>query len=491
MASVFQKHWCLTRALNTSTKMKRKGLILSLLILIFTFGVQAQLLNQAKIWYLQKQFQRALPVFKNEIRSKSKDPSINMWYGACLYETGKVNESLPYLQFAASKGIPDAELYMAKYLMDKAVPDSAMTLVNRYLSNPNLDVIRKDDALELKKNIEFMLANLQKVEDICFIDSVILLKGIMYNNIKISPDAGTFVPARPTFPNTKSNGAAYLPQKNDRAYYGNLIAGKSYDIVARHRLMNDWDVEEPLSDIINSVSDEINPFYLSDGTTLYFASRRPGGLGGFDLYVTRLSQNGTYLMPDHLNMPFNSKDNDYFLLIDEFSNRGYLATDRNQPRGYVAIYTFIPNSTTKFVQQKGLMELRDLAEIKSIKATWVDKNLDSLMRQPDKTIIINANEEKGMVFILNDELSCNRESDFQSDEAKALYRTFRDESSRLNVGNVLLGKMREEYLNSAPEDQARLTGDILKLENEVLNLKKSLPQLEMQIRNKELIKRLK
>jgi tetratricopeptide (TPR) repeat protein len=471
--------------------MKRKGFLLSLFILVFAYGTQAQLLNQAKTWYLQKEYLKAIPVFRNEVRSRPKDPSLNMWYGACLYETGKVDESLPYLQFAVAKGIPDAELYLAKYLLNKAVPDSALIVINHYLSYPKLEFVRKDEALEVKKAIESSLGNLQKVEDICFIDSLILLKGVMYNNLKISPDAGTFVPARPTFPNTKSNGAAYLPQKNDRAYYGNLITGKGYDIVARHRLINDWDIEEPLSDIINSVSDEINPYFLSDGTTLYFASRRPGGLGGFDLYVTRQSKNGSYLLPDHLNMPFNSKDNDYFLIIDEFSNRGYLATDRNQPRGYVAIYTFIPNTTTVFVQDKSLKELRDLADIKSIKATQVDKNVDSLMRQPVKPVIMTQNNDHGVVFILNDELSCNRESDFQSEEAKAMYKTFCDESSRLNVGSILLNKMREQYLNSEPEDQARLTSDILKLESEVLSLKKSLPELEMQIRNKELTKRLK
>jgi len=471
--------------------MKRKGFLLSLFVLVIVCGLDAQTMTQAKTWYLQKEFQKALPVFRNELRSKPKDASLKMWYGACLFETGKTEEALPFILYAHGKGIPDAELYLAKYLLKKSTPDSALVVINRYLNNPNLEDIRKDVALELKATIESTLGNLQKVEDICFIDSVIVLKGVMYNALKISPDAGSFVPARPTFPNTKSNGAAYLPQKNDAAYYGNLITGKGFDIVARHRLMNDWDVEEPLSDIINSVSDEINPYFLSDGTTLYFASRRTGGMGGFDLYVTRQSKNGTYLLPDRLNMPFNSKDNDYFLIIDEFSNRGYLATDRNQPRGYVAIYTFIPNTTTVFVQDKSLKEMRDLADIRSIHATWAGKNVDSLMRQPDKHLVTTQSNEPAMVFILNDEFSCNRESDFQSDEARVLYRTFCDETSRLTMGSVLLEKMREEYLNSPLEDQTRLSGDILKLEGEMLKLKKSLPELEMQIRNKELTKRLK
>ncbi|MCX6308873.1 MAG: hypothetical protein NTY32_08650 [Bacteroidia bacterium] len=170
--------------------MKRKGCFVSLFILIFAFGIQAQLLNQAKVWYLQKEFQKALPVFKNELRTKAKDPSLQMWYGACLYETGKVNEALPFLQFAVSKGIPDADLYLAKYLLNKSVPDSALVVINRYLSYPSLEDLRKEEAIDVKKEIETNLGNLQKVEDICFIDSVILLKGVMYNNLKISPDAG-------------------------------------------------------------------------------------------------------------------------------------------------------------------------------------------------------------------------------------------------------------------------------------------------------------
>jgi tetratricopeptide (TPR) repeat protein len=471
--------------------MSRKGFLLSLFVLVVAFGIQAQSLNQAKIWYLQKQFQKAAPVFKREIRNRPKDPGLNMWYGACLFETGKPEEALPFLQAAAVKSIPDADLYLAKYWTVNALPDSALVLVNRYLANAKLDDARKDEALELKNTIEATLGSLQKVEDICFIDSIVVLKGVLYNNLHISQDAGTFVPARAQFPSSKSNGAAYFPQKNDRAYYGNLITDKGYDIVARHRLLDDWDVEEPLSDIINSLSDEINPYFLSDGTTLYFASRRPGGLGGFDLYVTRQNKSGSYLLPDHLNMPFNSKDNDYFLILDEFSNRGYLATDRNQPKGYVAIYTFLPNATTRFVKDKSLQEMRDLADIRSIQATWAGKNVDSLMRQQVKTVLTTRNDGQAVVFILNDEFSCNRESDFQSDQARELYRTYCDESSRLNVAGILLDKMREQYLNSESDEQARISGDIIRLEKEVLSLKKSLPELEMKIRAEELSKRMK
>lgn len=471
--------------------MMRKAFLLTLLFFSWFTGLSAQTLNQAKTWYLQGKFDKALPVFKNQIALRPRDASVNLWYGACLVETASEENALPYLQFAAGKSIPDAELYLSRYWLMRAVPDSAMVHIEHYLSRPRLENAKKDAALAIKADIESTLVNLQKVEDVCFIDSVVVLKANLYNTLKLSPDAGSLVPARPLFPESKSNGAAYLPQKNDRAFYGNLTTDKGLDIVARHRLLDKWDDEEPLSDVINSASDEINPWFLADGTTLYFASRRPGGMGGYDLYVTRLNKSGAYLLPDHLNMPFNSRDNDYFLIIDEFSNRGYLATDRNQPKGYACIYTFIPNPTVVFVKDKTPAELRSLAEIRSIQDTWKGRNIDSLRVQNFTTTPRATGSRPEMVFVLNDELQCRGEADFQSDDARNLYRTYVEKNERLGTGNAALDGLRKNYETATEDQKQTVANSIITLENEMLELKKTLPELEMKIRNLELTKRLK
>ena len=70
---------------------------------------------------------------------------------------------------------------------------------------------------------------------------------------------------------------------------------------------------------------------MSDGITLYYASDGEGSLGGYDIFVTRYdSENGNYLRPDNIGMPFNSPANDYMYAIDEFNNIGWFASDRYQ-----------------------------------------------------------------------------------------------------------------------------------------------------------------
>ncbi len=58
---------------------------------------------------------------------------------------------------------------------------------------------------------------------------------------------------------------------------------------ARVLMSGDWTWSEPvkLPESVNSEHDEYEPFLTDDGLQLYFNSDRPGGHGGFDLYVCR------------------------------------------------------------------------------------------------------------------------------------------------------------------------------------------------------------
>ena len=81
---------------------------------------------------------------------------------------------------------------------------------------------------------------------------------------------------------------------------------------------------------------------MPDGMTLYFANNGENSLGGYDIFMTRRSDDG-YYQPQNVGMPYNSPDNDFLLAIDEASGLGWWATDRNHIPGKVTIYVFIPS----------------------------------------------------------------------------------------------------------------------------------------------------
>ncbi|MFA7043783.1 MAG: hypothetical protein WC186_05520 [Bacteroidales bacterium] len=463
------------------------------LLLVFSIGgfIQAQTLSQAKSLYAKGYYQKALPIFKQELKKRPMDASLNLWYGACLLETGNPQASLPHLQIAATKKLPEADRYLAKYYLKSYAPDTALIYIDKYLDNPRIDEDKKESGQVLKTSIEAFIEQSQRVEDVCFIDSIVVPKSKLYSTIKLSTEAGRLMPANKAFPEIPASaGSAYFPERNDRAFFASSIAGNNLDIVARHRILNEWGEDEPLPETINTEADECNPYFLSDGVTLYFASNRKGSMGGYDLYVTRLnSSKNTYLLPNQLDKPFNSSANDYFLIIDEFAKRGYLATDRNQPKDYVAIYTFIPSRTKNMLQGKSTKELEDFAQIRSIKATQKGKNLDSLLQNSPTPILTTVREnEPDIIFIINDTLQYSKESDFQSEEARKEYISYRSTYQKYAKSQIQLEEKRAQYLQANPEEQKQLSAKILQLESDILKVKKELPSMEKRVRNLEITK---
>jgi opacity protein-like surface antigen len=57
-------------------------------------------------------------------------------------------------------------------------------------------------------------------------------------------------------------------------------------VTTRNSVLESWGAPANLGAVINTPFSEINPHLSADGLTLYFASNRPGGCGGNDLYMT-------------------------------------------------------------------------------------------------------------------------------------------------------------------------------------------------------------
>ena len=65
-------------------------------------ALDAQTLEDARNMYRAGLYEEALPIFEKNLKKKPKTPSLNQWYGVCLYETGRKAEAEKYLKIAGS-----------------------------------------------------------------------------------------------------------------------------------------------------------------------------------------------------------------------------------------------------------------------------------------------------------------------------------------------------------------------------------------------------
>ncbi|GIV50025.1 MAG: cell envelope biogenesis protein OmpA [Candidatus Kapaibacterium sp.] len=118
--------------------------------------------------------------------------------------------------------------------------------------------------------------------------------------------------------------------------------GKGGTDLYRARWLGDrWSEPEPLGEL-NTEYDEITPSIAPDDKTLYFASNRPGGNGGYDIYVARL-QGNRFGQPQNLGQPINTDANDISYIALPNSTTAYFASDRAGGSGGYDIWRAVPN----------------------------------------------------------------------------------------------------------------------------------------------------
>ncbi len=78
---------------------------------------------------------------------------------------------------------------------------------------------------------------------------------------------------------------------------------------------------------INSVDDDITPFFHNSSQTLYFSSDRYAGLGGYDIFSTTLAAD-TFSLPENQGYPLNTSYHDLYFTMSEAKDAGLLSSNR-------------------------------------------------------------------------------------------------------------------------------------------------------------------
>lgn len=116
-------------------------------------------------------------------------------------------------------------------------------------------------------------------------------------------------PLRGSLNTPQSEGAMMISQDGTWLVFTGCYRPDSYggcDLYISYKTKEGWSAAKNLGNRINSDQWESQPCLSPDKRELYFASRRPGGLGGSDIYVSRLQENGQWSDPENLGPGINS-----------------------------------------------------------------------------------------------------------------------------------------------------------------------------------------
>lgn len=120
---------------------------------------------------------------------------------------------------------------------------------------------------------------------------------------------------------------------------------------------------ENLGKTINTEGRETFP-NVSDENKLYFATDGHQGLGGLDIFVSKIDTNGNISEPKNIGEPINSKNDDFAFLLDSKNNSGYFTSNRDGGKGFDDIYKFGVIPVPPCIQELiGIVTDKDTGEI--------------------------------------------------------------------------------------------------------------------------------
>lgn len=126
------------------------------------------------------------------------------------------------------------------------------------------------------------------------------------------------------------------PSGNILYFSSNRPGGKGgFDLYVSYHKNGAWTYPENLGDRINTPGNEITPFF--DGENLYFSSDHWMGLGGFDVFSSNV-YNGTWNAPANMGNGINSPEDDFYFTKQPNKQTFYLTSNRLGGRGSHDIY---------------------------------------------------------------------------------------------------------------------------------------------------------
>ena len=458
---------------------------------IFSFAQSTR--EKARDLFQKGSYIEAKPIFEKLIKKAPKDGSLNYWYAACCYETNDTIADIEQmLKFAITRKVNNAYRYLGDFYKREFRYNEAIENYEKFIK-----VCKDEDMIDLYSERCEKVKRLQRMmkmtERICVVDSFVVDKNNFLSAYRTGRDIGTLAMASDFFNDADFPATVSVTERGTDLFFSKSVMtedGEKLKLFHSSNISGEWSEAKQLVGI-ETVGNDSYPFMAVDGLTFYFASDGEESIGGYDIFVTRYdSEDGSFLKPENMGMPFNSEANDYMLVINEIANLGWFATDRRMAEDKVCIYVFVPNAT-KIVynyESEDSLKMVALSQLASVAMTHEDEDV---VRKARQKILMLMYEQKDVVkkediiFVIDDLTDYTDLKQFKSSEARALYTDWKKRLQKYEKDVMTLDKLRDEYNSSNLSKKQSISASLLEMENRLYVEADVLAEMEVQIRNIE------
>jgi hypothetical protein len=420
--------------------------------------------------FKQGNYTEALPMYEQLIERYDRDAKYNYYLGVTLVETRQNNsEAIRRLKFAQSRRINrDVHFYLGKAYQKAYEFELAEKEFNGFLKYATNNDPRRAKAQRAIEDCQSASSLINKYFKIQVVDKDTVSEHNFLSMYNLPEDAGTLAPNKDFFKTgVPPDNIMYRTEKGDDVYFVMEEPDTAlHDIYYMEKLLDRWSGSKNLGEPVNSDFDDRHPFLMVDGTTFFFASDRPGGMGGLDIYRSVFDpESNSFSTPENLGPPFNSSDDDFLFAADPFGKRAWFTTNRGVMPGQAVVARIVWDNSVIKNLTTDINQIRDLALLPLSEGNFWE---DQVAKEKEKKSVSPQEKANQFKFHINDTLVYTNHDHFLSDVARSEFKRGQSVDMQKDSLEQLMRNKRERYARSYNQEElSQLMNDILELEKTV------------------------
>lgn len=473
------------------TMLKKITLYIFTFLTLFSATAHGQLepvtaATALKLFKAEK-YSEAKDAYQQLLQQNNRDLTSNYYYGISLYQLKEnSDEALQRLKLASTRPPSnDVHFYLGQLYQRAYENELAIDHLQKFLKTAKESDPRKEKAERAIEDCKSASSLINKHFEIEVLKKDTVEFSVFLDSYKLSKDAGELMKASEFFKiGVNPENIIFKTERGSQVLFPIQGAKKDYDLYKIVRLLDSWTDAEVLSGNVNSTYNDLYPFLLIDGVTLYFASDRPGGMGGLDIYQSFLdAETGEFSEPSNLGPPFNSPDDDFLLVPDVYEGKAWFTTNRGVAEGKVVVAQIVWDNKVIRSLTENVNQIKTLSSLPLSKDASV-KSSSTLFAGEDQPEERNQDEFK---FIINDTIIYTKQKHFKNLEALSLYKKGRKEEIKKDSLQLLMAAKRKQYAKSYDQQELqRLINEIVTLEKQTYGLDELIQNYFLYSRKKEI-----
>ena len=309
---------------------------------------------EANVFFEEGNYVQAYAVYSQLVSLYGSNPLYAFRFGAAgIYATTDRDKCIFFMKDGVRRGYtePETHYYLARAYHLSYNFKEALAEYENFEKTAEKKQLSRSDCKAQKISAESGLNLMNSIKDVQVLEKTEAEKTSFYRYMNIDPSIGKIISTPKELLSkidlkSKEEHVFFLPTNGKKIFFSSKgkegLTGK--DIYMTSRVNGTFTPPVKLKSSVNTEFDEDFAFMHPNGSTLYFASKGHGSMGGYDIFRCEWDASINDFGPA-INMDFaiNTPDDDLFFITDSLNTTAYFASSRLTSPDKLYVYRVFVN----------------------------------------------------------------------------------------------------------------------------------------------------